>query len=183
MLFPNLPNYLSLNLNKQHIILTGPLQSGKTSGLLKWADKKPDVYGILTPVLPTSKGPKRFFRDMQTKQQFAMETTPEQAAYYNDAILSVGRFMFSKKAFERAAVVVKKAIEYAPNGYLLIDEIGPLELRGEGLALVADLVAGYPAKHCLRVIWVVREGLVERVTQRFLTQWPSEAIAVITMLE
>jgi len=72
-------------------ILTGKIQSGKTTALMKWAASRNDVFGIFTPVIDG----KRFFMDAHTHDQFKMEAdkTEKEA-------LSVGRFNFSKDSFE-----------------------------------------------------------------------------------
>ena len=69
-------------------ILTGPVQTGKTTSLIKWTEKRNDVYGILTPVVDG----KRMFMNVQARQLFYMEATEEETE-----VLTVGRFIFSKK--------------------------------------------------------------------------------------
>lgn len=102
-------------------ILTGPIQTGKTTSLLNWAAKRNDVYGILTPII---KG-KRVFMNAHTKEQFLMEATEEE-----NETLVVGRFTFSKANFQKAIQIIRNGI--SKNEWLIIDEIGPLELSGQG---------------------------------------------------
>lgn len=133
-------------------ILTAAIGSGKTTALMQWAAKKKDVSGILTPVV----GGKRFFMDLQTGQQFPME------AEDGEETLLIGRFVFSKAGFEKAIGIIRNAIH--KKGWLVIDEIGPLELRGEGFAAVVKEVL---AQRQDNIILVVREGLAEQVKEYF----------------
>jgi len=133
-------------------ILTSPVQSGKTTSLLQWTTQRNDVQGILTPVTAG----KRVFLNVATKEQFAMEATGD------EEVLSVGRFTFSKSAFKKAAQVILDGID--KDGWLLIDEIGPLELRGEGFCNVFKEVL---TKRKNKLLIVVREGLVNEVKEKF----------------
>ncbi len=88
-------------------ILTGKIQSGKTSALIKWSAGKTDIFGILTPVIDG----RRFFMDAHSRIQFRME-----AGETEKAILSIGRYNFSKAAFEHAAEIIRQSIN--KNGWL-----------------------------------------------------------------
>lgn len=144
-------------------ILTGPVQSGKTTSLQQWCAQRNDVYGILTPVT----GGKRFFVDIETQEQFPMEAAGEEIA------MAVGRFVFSRKAFDRATAIIRNAID--KKGWLIIDEIGPLELRGEGFS---DVLKEVLPKRTGRLILVVRAGLTEQVINYFRT---GKAICINTV--
>ena len=102
-------------------ILTAPINSGKTTSLLNWLERRNDVYGILTPVI----NGKRVFMNAHTKEQFLMEATEEE-----NETLVVGRFTFSKANFQKAIQIIRNGI--SKNEWLIIDEIGPLELSGQG---------------------------------------------------
>jgi nucleoside-triphosphatase THEP1 len=134
-------------------ILTGPVHSGKTTALMNWIKKRTDVYGILTPLV----NEKRVFLDIQISEQFAMET-----AEYDSTILTVGRFKFSKKSFDRAIGIIRDAIY--KKGWLIIDEIGPLELRGEGFH---DVLKEVIVQRKDKLLLVVREELIEKVKKYF----------------
>jgi nucleoside-triphosphatase len=134
-------------------ILTGAIQTGKTTALLNWSDRKKNVSGILTPVI----NGKRFFMDVSTKEQFEME-----AAEDEKEILSTGRFNFSRAAFEKAIQTIRQSSDRP--GWLIIDEIGPLELKKEGFyTVIKDLLKN----HSAQLLFVVREGLPEKVVLLF----------------
>ena len=102
------------------IILTGDIQTGKTTFLYYWIKGKANVAGILTPV---KKG-KRFFYDIADDIYSDMETTGK-----GEAVLKVGRFVFSANAFKIASDKLLLWSNENKWGYIIIDEIGPLELN------------------------------------------------------
>lgn len=133
-------------------LLSAPIQSGKTTSLINWSAARKDVYGILTPVI----NGKRIFMNAQTGEQFAMEAGGE------EEILVVGRFSFSRAGFDKAIQIIRDAINN--KGWLLIDEIGPLELKGEGFCEVLKEVLAAKQE---KILLVVREGITEQVKDAF----------------
>lgn len=136
-------------------ILSGPIQSGKTTRLIKWCEGRNDVTGILTPEVDG----KRFFFDIETKNLFLMEAREDEGN-----ILSIGKYKFSKSAFERASQILLNAIN-KNSGWIIIDEVGPLELKGEGFSEVIKKLFLIPSE--LNIILVVRENLFDTVLQYF----------------
>lgn len=134
------------------VILTAPIQSGKTTSLINWSAARDDVHGIFTPVA----GGKRVFMNAQTKEQFPMEATGDEET------LTVGKFVFSKAAFDKAIQIIRAAIH--AGGWLMIDEIGPMELKGEGFCEVLKEVLVIRNE---KTVLVVREGMAERVKEYF----------------
>jgi nucleoside-triphosphatase THEP1 len=58
-------------------------------------------------------------------------------------------------------------------GWLVVDEIGPLELKGQGFH---DVLRELLQKRKENIILVVREGLVQQVTEHFKIEakiWPA----------
>ena len=143
-------------------ILSAPIDSGKTSKLLEWCKNRNDVYGILTPKI----NGKRIFQNVNTGEQFEMEASENE-----EKILSVGKYVFSVKSFERAKFILQEASN-KKTGWLIVDEVGPMELKGEGLSatLMEILVKKADA---FKVIIVVRETLLEEVENYFRihNQW------------
>ncbi len=141
---------------KNTLIVTGPINSGKTTRLMDWCKNRNDVYGILTPKI----NGKRVFMDVATGDQFEMEAQENE-----ENVLSIGKYIFSVDGFVRAKNIVRKATN-RKNGWLIIDEVGPLELKGEGFnAELKELLVSM--EDSLRVIIVVRESLVEQVITYF----------------
>lgn len=140
---------------KKVCILTAPVQSGKTTSLVQWAEGRSDVRGILTPEVQG----KRVFMDAATRQLFRMEAKEDE-----EETLAVGRFLFSRKNFNKAAGIIREAIP--AEGWLVIDEVGPLELQGEGFAEVLREVL---AARSHRILLVIRdrEEMMQKVTSHF----------------
>jgi nucleoside-triphosphatase THEP1 len=138
---------------KRIYILTGPIQSGKTTSLVNWSAGRNDVAGILTPVI----NGKRVFMNANSDEQFQMEASEEESE-----VLKVGRFVFSGSGFRRAIQVIRDSLH--TEGWLVIDEIGPMELRGEGFSGVLREVL---EERNGKTLLVVREGLVEKVKEVF----------------
>jgi len=143
-------------------ILTGATGSGKTTLLQKWAEGR-DVSGILTPVIDG----KRFFMDLKTKELFPME-----AGEGETNMLKVGRYAFSVAAFHRA----KQILSEASNGksdWIVVDEIGPLELEGKGFCdEVRSLLSSRNEQ--MQVVFVIRESLLDMAEEYFAlnsVQW------------
>jgi len=145
---------------KNIFILTGPIQSGKTTSLIKWAEERKDVFGVLTPVV----NGKRMFRDAHIGQLFDME-----AREGEKETLHVGRFVFSKANFEKASAIITEAMN--KEGWLVIDEVGPLELRCEGFYQVVKQISQTGKDQ--PVLLVVREGMAEKVAAFFAFNDPS----------
>lgn len=134
-------------------ILTGSVQSGKTTALFNWlADKK--VSGILTPILEG----RRVVYLIQSKQYLPFEIVDTQVS-----TVVVGRYTFLQSSFD----TMNQHLQHNTNvdsDWLVVDEVGPLELRSEGLypALQKILATANP-----KVLLVVRESLVESVIEKF----------------
>jgi nucleoside-triphosphatase len=133
-------------------ILRGPIQTGKTTALVKWSASRSDIFGIMTPVV----NGKRFFMDAHSGNQFEMEANDGE-----QDVVSIGRFKFSRTAFEKASQIIDHSIN---KGWLVIDEIGPLELNKSGFYEVLRKVL---ENHSSYLLLVVRERLVEKVTESF----------------
>lgn len=137
-------------------ILTGDIHSGKTTTLMKWAAGRKDVYGILTPVTDG----KRVFMNVETKELFDMEIPPGSG----EESLSVGRFVFSKTNFEKANAILQMAAK-EKSGWLVIDEIGPLELNGKGFSETLKNILR--SDYNQNIILVVRKQLLEKMIEYF----------------
>jgi nucleoside-triphosphatase THEP1 len=77
----------------------------------------------------------------------------------------VGRFVFEATAFDLAIEWLDQHLQDRETKYLLLDEVGPLELSGGGWdAWLQNAVSKIGEK---TLILVVREGLVEKVVERY----------------
>lgn len=137
-------------------ILTGPVQSGKTTRIANWAMEKNDVFGILSPVI----NGKRMFTDVHSKEIFEMEANPGETG-----ILMIGKFKFSKVGFSKAIDILRKGM-HEKSGWLVVDEIGPLELKEEGFSgILKEILRS--ASNQQKILLVTRESILEQVIQFF----------------
>jgi nucleoside-triphosphatase THEP1 len=150
-----LVNALTPAADRQVFILTGQIQTGKTTSLVNWSAKRNDVFGILTPVVHG----KRVFMNVNTQEQFPMEANENETG-----VLYIGKFAFSKTSFDNAQQIIREATD--KRGWLVIDEIGPLELKGEGFYNVLKEILQYnPTEQ--KILLVVRETMIEKVKELF----------------
>ena len=143
-------------------ILTDPVRTGKTTALLNWAADRQDTDGVLCPDDALGK---RYFLQLRTQQKSYIEATPgtEQAN-----TLSVGRFHFLKSAFDEANAYMISVAGKKDYSYLIIDELGKLELENTGLHHAASNVVKnheFDEKH--HIILVVRDTLLDEILSHY----------------
>lgn len=141
--------------DKELVLLVAPVQTGKTSSLVSWSADRSDVHGILTPIVDG----KRMFMDAHSRQIFLMEARDGEP----DTI-ATGRYVFSRSNFEKAISVIRQAMH--KEGWLVIDEVGPLELTGEGFSEVVKELLEHRREKTILVIRD-KEGMIERVKKYF----------------
>ena len=138
------------------IVVKGEVNIGKTSYLKSWILDKKNVEGILTPKIDNA----RYFQNIKSNEYFKMESDGD-----NYDCLLIGKYKFSKRAFAKAEEIILDATKNEPN-FLIIDEIGPLELNRSGfhncLVNVLETIT-YKTK----LILVIRNGLVDKVSAHF----------------
>jgi nucleoside-triphosphatase THEP1 len=103
----------------------------------------------------------RRFHDLWTGEEMAKEP-----AAAGEPVIEVGRFRFRAAAFAWAAQRIAAAVA-AGADLVVIDEVGPLELRGEGLADALDALPPGPGR-----VLLARTGLEVAVAARFATERP-----------
>ncbi len=131
------------------IILTGAIQTGKTTLLKQFCSNKGNVAGILTPII----NGRRMFYNIGDKSFFEMEAQPE------EQYLSIGKYLFSVTAFEKVSTILLTENNNECINYFIVDEIGPLEIKKRlGLFDVLQKIISTDFKFTL--ILVIRENLV-----------------------
>jgi len=98
-------------------IVTGPIQTGKTTRLFNFIKAKNSVDGILAPVVNN----KRALFHISTKQLKILE-----AENPGEKTIPVGKYNFLKEVFEWANKKLLKSFNAKPE-WLIIDEVGKLE--------------------------------------------------------
>jgi nucleoside-triphosphatase THEP1 len=143
-------------MNNKIIILTGGIQTGKTSFLQQFCAEKNNVAGILTPIV----NGKRLFYDIAGKLFFEME------AMEAEEKLAIGKYLFSARAFEKANDILFNAGKRNDIEYLIVDEIGPLEVK-QHKGLYDSFTAILNAPFNYKLVAVIRQALVEEVIKTF----------------
>ncbi len=138
------------------IILTGTIQNGKTTLLQQFCKGRNDVAGILTPIV----NEKRVFYDIAGNSFFNME------AGANEETLPVGKYLFSKNEFTQAGKILLNAGKTNTLNYLIIDEIGPLEIKQQ-LGFSQSLKEILSDAFNYTLILVVRLSLVDEMVAVF----------------
>jgi nucleoside-triphosphatase THEP1 len=145
-------------------ILTGDVRTGKTSALLEWSKNREDVDGILCP---DNKEGKRYFLEINSKVEFSLEVDRD-FILDSEEIVQVGPYHFLKTAFEKANYYLVDRFKKKKFKYLIIDELGKLELKNEGLHdSVSQIIKPSEFDESNHLILVVRSSLLEEIIQKY----------------
>ncbi len=139
-----------------------PIRSGKTTALIKWIDSLPkgSVAGVLAP----NDHEARWIQDISTGERHMLtadSTTPE------SRIIEIGRYRFDQASFRWAHRVLRAGFESVPE-WLVFDEIGYLELQGQGLEPAVRRILNWNRRIAsTKLLWVVRSELVADVVDYY----------------
>lgn len=143
-------------------ILTGKIRTGKTTALLNWCESRSDVHGLLCP---DDHNGKRYFLNVKSKDTFPLEVLTDSEV---DDIIPIGPFKFLKSSFERANDYLESLMSLQGNTFVIIDELGKLELKNEGLHASAEiLVAKFMSNDNQHLILVVRDYLIDDILMHY----------------
>ncbi len=139
-------------------ILSGAVHSGKTTRLLNWANQRKDVYGVLAPIIEE----RRFLLNIHTKESRLLEAPPKAP---EKKLVHISKYSFFEATFRWG----RQVLEQTPaqkTAWLVIDEIGPLELAGQGLEpAVRAVLENLPDS--VNIVLVVREKLLNTVLEYY----------------
>lgn len=136
-------------------ILTGPTGSGKSSRVAAWCADRTDVSGILQ----RAQAGGRALVALSSDETVALESLdPAEPA------ITVGRFRFRRAAFDWANAHLAAIAPDPAWSFVVLDELGPLELEGDGMASGARAVLAHSPG---AVILLVRERLADAVVRAF----------------
>lgn len=130
-------------------ILSGPIRTGKTTRLMKWAANKKNVDGIFQPVVDS----KRFIYHISSRTLKPLETDLEINS------IKIGKYFFSKETFQWAQNQIIHSLSTNID-WLIIDEIGPLELQGAGLEPTINKIINEAENLKANILCVVRDNLL-----------------------
>jgi len=135
---------------------TGPVQTGKTTRIAEWTSLN-NCSGILAPII----NGKRHLRDIKSKEEKLLEVES------NRNTISIGRYNFKEDVFEWGRQKLLAEYESEPE-WLVIDEYGKLELRGEGLEpVISTIINHWKINKKNNLLIVVRDYLVNDFIKKF----------------
>ncbi len=137
----------------QIFLLCAPVGSGKTTILHKFCSPE-NCSGILSPKIEGV----RYFQNIANGELIKMDA---------DSGIQIGKHTFSEEAFKRAEKILEDEIS-SDKEWLIIDEIGPLEIRknaGFYEILSKILRSNYTGQ--IKILIVVRDFLAQEFIQKF----------------
>lgn len=141
-------------------ILAGDIRSGKTSALKEWVPTWDNVKGILCP---DDEDERKYLHNIETEDRFPLEV-PEKS----DKTISVGKFHFLEDTFKIANFILIKTFDEYDFEFLVLDEIGKLELKGEGIHQAAEyIIQNYESNDDRNLLLVVRTHLVKDIIEHY----------------
>ena len=142
-------------------ILSGPIRTGKTTALKNWALERSDVDGLISPDDEEST---RYFYEIKSRLSFHFEASSPAS----QPTIAIGRFHFLKAAFDRANRYLMQSAASQNSTFLIVDEVGKLELKGTGLhRAVVDLISPFEAASDRHLILVIRDTLLEEAINHY----------------
>lgn len=141
---------------KNLFILTGPVHTGKTSRLMHWATRKKNIDGIFQPVIDG----KRFIYHIASRILRLLETDAK------GEVTMIGKFKFSNQTFDWAKNILDDCMNKELE-WLVIDEIGPLELEGKGLEPAVSKIINQVDMLNGNVLCVVRDSILEKFVKHY----------------
>lgn len=142
-------------------ILTGNIRTGKTTALLDWSGNRNDVDGLLCP---DDVNGKRYFLKIKSQASFPLEVSTSS----DNVTISIGKFKFLKSSFEIANDYLISSGKKKKVTYFIIDELGKLELRNEGLHKAAvNLISEFESDEQRHLIIIIRESLISEILQHY----------------
>lgn len=134
-------------------LLSGPTHTGKTTRLTEWIKNKDNVDGILQPVIDG----RRHIKHISSSEIQLLEILP---GSQEKNIIAIGNYKFNNDVFTWARSKLLLAYSKHPE-WLIIDEVGKLEIDGKGLEpAVSEILKDFNDYKNINLVFVVRDYLV-----------------------
>ncbi|MCX8057267.1 MAG: hypothetical protein N3F03_06660 [Ignavibacteria bacterium] len=161
-------------MTKKIFIYSDKIKSGKTTNIFRWLINKKNVSGILQPVIDG----RRYFYSIHDRNLFQLEISTEQASNLNEnELIKIGRYLFLKSAFEKAKEILIR--DFNQNyDWIVIDEIGLLELNNSGLEPAVKNIFKEKENFKGKILCVVRDTLLNNVVQHYQIENDYELIDI-----
>ncbi|KIA88045.1 NTP transferase domain-containing protein [Kaistella jeonii] len=147
-------------LNNKIYIFSDKIGSGKTTLLKNWFENNESISGFLSPKVDG----KRYFENLETGEKLLLEV--------EHSSLQIGKYSFDPEVFSWAESELLKQLNFEKD-WLIIDEIGPLEIRKNiGFHdLILKIVADQSSIET-KIVFVVRDFMVEEFIEKYNFQNP-----------
>ena len=144
------------------VIFSGRVHTGKTTRLIQWSSQQKNVAGL---VMPDIEGCRKI---MDIKTNVIYEAQCIEPEKTKEILIQIGKFYFYKSAFDRANKLLTDAFKQKPS-WLIIDEIGKLELQEQGFypSVKKIIVDFQSSSENNKLLLVVRDSMVEEVVSFF----------------
>ncbi len=144
---------------KSIYIFSGPVHSGKTTKLSKWLAGK-YAAGILAPVVNNQ----RHLLNILTNEKRLLDS---KRSVESKEVTSIGKYVFENSVFEWGCKIILESAS-GNQDWLVIDEFGPLELKGKGLASAVDYILSDNFElQDTNILFVIRQGLIQTFLNRY----------------
>ena len=155
------------------IIVTGKINSGKSTYLQKLAAEEKALGNVITGIIARGiyEGGKKVGYDIIDIADGGSLPLARTIPFADSEIQS-GKYYFSQAAFAFAENVL---LRFKPNGVVFLDEAGPLELAGKGYA---DCLKVLLQAKISKLYIVVRKELLADFTEMFIGDQPTKTIKV-----
>lgn len=139
-------------------ILSAPIHSGKSTALKHFILQNGNCCGILCPDINNF----RCLENIETGNIMPFQ----KLVHDGDNDILVGHYIFSHHGFETAKNILKN-IPIDTQKWIIIDEIGKLELNGGGLEPAFGKLLKAIQEYQLNCIIVVRDYLLEQAIKHY----------------
>lgn len=135
---------------------------------MQWIKKHRDCAGILSPIINKKRHMYSILSDESRCLEIDNLHSPEYPGNEDfKNIITIGKYNFSTEVFGWAREHLLHAAE-SKKKWLIIDEIGPLELKDQGLEpAISQVFQNYKLSKNNRILLVVRENLVSYVISHY----------------
>jgi molybdopterin-guanine dinucleotide biosynthesis protein A/nucleoside-triphosphatase THEP1 len=174
----------------QVFILTGDIRTGKTTWLRHWISQLKlqgqEIHGFVSLDAKTGSmssieksNSLRKLLNLNTLEIIEFEVAVNVDVDEADDCIRVGKFIFKKSAFSEGLLWLKKSIESPSTDWIIIDEVGKLELhKNEGFnpeldQFFKDCQAKSSGEFHANVLVVVRTELLSMFTEKYKQLFPN----------
>lgn len=137
------------------VVVSGEINIGKTTALQQWLSTNHHykITGFLTPKTLQE----RIFLKIDSNTYLKMLAEEDELDSLN-----IGKYKFSISSFNDITNYTLKSLESKPD-FVVLDEIGPLELKGLGFHELLTTLLGLDSN----LILVIRNTLLEQIIQNY----------------